>query len=111
MTRPETSPSDQLESRLRDPEEPGGPPPIPASDAPESPPPRALEVRVDRKCFADPDSGVQRQVLAGVRFALFRGEFAALIGPSGCGKSTLLHLIAGLDAAYDGRIRCEGELA
>jgi NitT/TauT family transport system ATP-binding protein len=70
-----------------------------------------LQVRVDRKCFADPDSGVERQVLVGLRFELFHGEFVALVGPSGCGKSTLLHLIAGLDPAYDGQIRWLGGLS
>ena len=33
------------------------------------------------------------------------GEFSCLLGPSGCGKTTLLHIIAGLDACFDGTIR------
>jgi len=75
----------------------------PAHSAP--PRTRALDIRIDRKRFADPSSGIERLVLADVRLELFHGEFVAVIGPSGCGKSTLLHLIAGLDPAFDGEIR------
>jgi multiple sugar transport system ATP-binding protein len=32
------------------------------------------------------------------------GEFLVLVGPSGCGKSTALRVLAGLEAASDGRI-------
>lgn len=64
-----------------------------------------MDVRIDRKRFADPSSGIERLVLADVRLELFHGELVAVIGPSGCGKSTLLHLIAGLDPAFDGQIR------
>lgn len=37
------------------------------------------------------------------------GELTALLGPSGCGKTTLLRIIAGLDAADEGRILFDGE--
>ena len=37
------------------------------------------------------------------------GELLALVGPSGSGKSTLLRCIAGLHAAAEGSIRCNGE--
>ena len=37
------------------------------------------------------------------------GELLALVGPSGSGKSTLLRCIAGLHAAAEGAIRCDGE--
>lgn len=36
------------------------------------------------------------------------GSFVALLGPSGCGKSTTLRLIAGLEAADEGRIMIDG---
>ncbi|MBZ0145520.1 MAG: ABC transporter ATP-binding protein [Rhodocyclaceae bacterium] len=36
------------------------------------------------------------------------GELLALVGPSGSGKSTILRCIAGLHAAAEGSIRCNG---
>ncbi len=46
--------------------------------------------------------------LEDISFDVRQGEFVSVIGQSGCGKSTLLRLIAGLDAAYEGRIDFEG---
>jgi len=39
---------------------------------------------------------------------IFAGEFFALLGPSGCGKTTLLRLLAGFEAADEGRILLDG---
>ena len=39
-----------------------------------------------------------------VNFEIADGEFVAIVGPSGCGKSTLLRIMAGLDAATEGRV-------
>lgn len=50
-----------------------------------------------------------RRVLAGLRFAVRRGEVLALVGPSGCGKSTLLRHLVGLQAPARGRILLEGQ--
>ena len=43
-----------------------------------------------------------REALAGVSFALERGEMAFLTGPSGAGKSTLLHIMGMHDSAWTG---------
>ncbi len=39
---------------------------------------------------------------------IVEGSFVALLGPSGCGKSTTLRLLAGLEAADEGRIIIAG---
>jgi multiple sugar transport system ATP-binding protein len=46
--------------------------------------------------------------LAGLCLRVRDGEVFTVVGPSGCGKTTLLRVIAGLEAAADGRIRIGG---
>ena len=53
--------------------------------------------------------GAPAPAVAGVSFALEAGEFFALLGPSGCGKTTLLRLLAGFEAANQGRILIDGQ--
>jgi sn-glycerol 3-phosphate transport system ATP-binding protein len=43
-----------------------------------------------------------------VSFAAAEGSLVVLLGPSGCGKSTTLRLVAGLEAADEGRILIGG---
>ena len=47
--------------------------------------------------------------LKDVSFAVPTGELVALLGPSGSGKTTLLRIIAGLEAAEQGRVLFHGE--
>jgi ABC-type nitrate/sulfonate/bicarbonate transport system ATPase subunit len=63
-----------------------------------------LEVRIDRKSYRS-ESGVERTVLADIRFSVAPGEIVGLLGPSGAGKSTLLRILLGLDTAYEGYVR------
>jgi putative ABC transport system ATP-binding protein len=43
--------------------------------------------------------------LSHINFAVYPGEFAAVIGPSGSGKSTLLHLMGTLDRPTTGVVK------
>ncbi len=47
----------------------------------------------------------EKQVFAGVRFTIERGDRIALVGPNGAGKSTLIRLLAALDLPTSGEIR------
>jgi putative ABC transport system ATP-binding protein len=55
------------------------------------------------KTYVNGDARVT--ALAGVSFAVERGDFVALMGPSGCGKSTLLHICGAMDRPTGGTIR------
>jgi lipoprotein-releasing system ATP-binding protein len=52
-----------------------------------------------------PVGGARLTVLKGLDLTLERGEMVAIVGASGVGKSTLLHVMGGLDAADEGRVR------
>jgi putative ABC transport system ATP-binding protein len=45
------------------------------------------------------------EVLKGISFDVYDGEFLAVVGPSGSGKSTILNLIGGLDSPNSGTVR------
>jgi len=48
------------------------------------------------------------RAVAGVSFAIERGESVGIIGPSGCGKSSLLNILGCLDRPTSGVYRLEG---
>jgi putative ABC transport system ATP-binding protein len=47
-------------------------------------------------------------ILRGISFQLYSGEFVSIVGPSGSGKSTLLGIIAGLDNPTSGQVLIDG---
>jgi putative ABC transport system ATP-binding protein len=69
-------------------------------------PPPVVELNDVSKSYAEGDA--VREVLSGVRFSLYPGEFVVLLGRSGSGKSTLLNLISGIDLPSRGTVRVDG---
>jgi sulfonate transport system ATP-binding protein len=58
-----------------------------------------LELTIRRKAFdSDP-------LFENVSIEIVRGERVVIMGPSGIGKTTLLTILAGLDDAFDGKLR------
>jgi peptide/nickel transport system ATP-binding protein len=49
------------------------------------------------------------QAVAGVSFALARGECLGIVGESGSGKTTLIRMLAGLSRPTSGEIRYQGQ--
>ena len=47
-------------------------------------------------------------ILKGISFQIWSGEFISIVGPSGSGKSTLLGIIAGLDNPTTGQVLIDG---
>ncbi len=48
------------------------------------------------------------EILRGISFQIYSGEFVSIVGPSGSGKSTLLGIIAGLDNPTGGQVLIDG---
>jgi len=48
------------------------------------------------------------QVLKGISFSVYEGEFVSISGPSGCGKSTLLNIMGILDTPDSGDYMVDG---
>jgi putative ABC transport system ATP-binding protein len=70
------------------------------------PRPYIVEARALTKSYRR--GAIQVAALAGVDFAVRRGEMVAIMGPSGCGKTTLLNCLAGLDGFDGGDVLVEG---
>jgi NitT/TauT family transport system ATP-binding protein len=54
-------------------------------------------------------SGEVVTALSNVALNIQEHEFISVVGPSGCGKTTLLRILAGLEQASSGVVRCGGE--
>ena len=50
------------------------------------------------------------QILKGISFTVYDGEFISISGPSGCGKSTLLNIMGLLDTPQSGEYYIDGLL-
>ena len=49
------------------------------------------------------------EALAGVRFDIDQGEFAAIVGASGAGKTTVLNILGGMDRCSSGSVSVGGQ--
>jgi putative ABC transport system ATP-binding protein len=67
---------------------------------------KVIEVKNLKKTFGKGQS--KNQVLKGVNFKIYSGEFVVIFGPSGCGKTTLLNCMIGLEPPTEGEIDVRG---
>ena len=51
-----------------------------------------------------------QEILKGISFDVYQGEFLSLLGPSGCGKTTLLRILIGIEKQDSGHIKKYNEL-
>jgi putative ABC transport system ATP-binding protein len=65
-----------------------------------------LKVNNMAKSFSSGDQVTQ--VLKGVSFSVYDGEYVTISGPSGCGKSTLLNILGLLDTPESGEYYIDG---
>ncbi len=66
--------------------------------------PPVLEVEALAKSYR------RRPVVSGISLQLRPGEVAVLTGSNGAGKSTVLRVIAGIESADEGEVRCSGRI-
>jgi putative ABC transport system ATP-binding protein len=67
---------------------------------------KVIEIKNLKKTFGGEQS--KNQVLKGVSFKIYSGEFVVIFGPSGCGKTTLLNCMIGLEPPTEGEIDVRG---
>ncbi len=65
-----------------------------------------MEARNIKKVYG---TTIKTEVLHGINFKLFAGEFVSIIGYSGSGKSTLLNILGALDSPTSGEIFFRGQ--
>jgi len=63
---------------------------------------KILEIKDLRKNYMLGE--VELQVIRGISFEIFEGEFAVILGPSGSGKSTILNILGGIDQMSGGQM-------
>ncbi len=51
-----------------------------------------------------------QEILKGISFDVYKGEFLSLLGPSGCGKTTLLRILIGIEKQDSGHIKKDNEI-
>ena len=68
---------------------------------------KVIEVKNLYKLYRVGNSVVR--ALNGVSFAVYPGEFCAIVGTSGSGKSTLLNMLAGLEKPTKGEVIVSGQ--
>jgi len=66
-----------------------------------------IELQDLKKTYVIGESQVQ--ALAGVSYAIEKGDFLAIMGPSGSGKSTLMNILGCLDRPSSGRYVLDGD--
>ncbi len=74
----------------------------------EESPPIILEARGLTKQFVAGGTSVGVLAVAGVDFAVRKGDFVAITGASGSGKSTVLHMLGGITRPTSGSVVLEG---
>lgn len=71
-------------------------------------PEKVLELKDIRKTYFMP-GGLSQEVLKGISFDIYAGEFVAIMGHSGSGKSTLMNILGCLDRPTSGHYVLAGE--
>lgn len=60
-------------------------------------------------CKSFRNNDIVTQVLNGINFNIFKGEFLCILGESGCGKSTFLNIIGGMERLDSGSFEFFGK--